>query len=152
MEIERKQDLSIVFWLKNEVFQDLPTVNIVDGYNLDSLVLPTVAVESENIRPHPRELGNRRGIRQRLWSIDVFGSTKTQRDTMAYRIIDAVELYIPVYDYDEGFDTNQLPTRVGTLKPIPDSITATPIRIFPELVSKLYWRYRIRFITEYDVI
>lgn len=146
--LEQKQDLSVVYWLK-DLFKDIPEIGIVDGYPEGDLQLPSIAVESEDIYIVKREMGNRKGDRNRLWSIDIFGKNKTQRDFMAYRIIQYIEDGIEVYDYDEGFPPESNPTLLGTLRPIQESITATPIRIFPELVEKLYWRYRIRFITEY---
>jgi hypothetical protein len=146
--LERKQDLSIIYWLK-ELFEDIPDIGIVDGYPEGDLELPSIAVEAEDIFFVKREMGNRRGDKHRLWSIDVYGNNKTQRDFMAYKILQNIENGIEVSDFDEGFPPDSNPSQLGTLRPVTESITATPIRIFPELVEKLYWRYRIRFITEY---
>jgi len=149
MEIERLQDLSLYYYIK-DLFSATPSITIVDGYPTGDLVLPSIAVESEDIRPISYEMGNRYFKDQRLWSIDVFGMNKTQRDSMAYRIKNSVPNGIPVYDYNQGFPPAITPTILGGLTILPDSMVVTPVRIFPDLVEKLYWRSRVRFITEYD--
>lgn len=151
MELEEKQDRSIVYWLQ-DIFSSFPTITVVDGYPTGELSLPTISVESEPITIVPFELGNRAGSWNRLWAIDVYGNSKTQRDFMAYRILNYAQSGIPVYNYDEGFPPSVSPTQIGSLSVIPDSLTGTPIRVFPELVEKLYWRFRVRFLTEYSRI
>ena len=115
------------------------------------MVLPSVAVEGEELFLKDKEMGNRRGRKLRLWSLDVYGSNKEQRDEIVgilFNNLDAIGV-ISVYDYDEGFPPSVSPTQLGVLKVDKESVTVTPIRIFPDLVEKLYWRSRIRFITEY---
>lgn len=148
MEIERLQDLSLYYFIVN-LFSDTPSITVVDGYPVGDLVLPSIAVESDDIRTLTIEMGNRYFKDQRLWSIDVFGMNKTQRDSMAYRIKNSVPNGIPVYDYNQGFPPATVPV-IGGLTIVPESIVLTPVRVFPELVEKLYWRSRVRFITEYD--
>jgi len=112
MEIERLQDLSLYYYIK-DLFSATPSITIVDGYPTGDLVLPSIAVESEDIRPISYEMGNRYFKDQRLWSIDVFGMNKTQRDSMAYRIKNSVPNGIPVYDYNQGFPPAITPTILG---------------------------------------
>jgi len=149
MEIERLQDLSLYYFIVN-LFSATPSITVVDGYPVGDLVLPSIAVESDDIRTYSIEMGNRFFKDQRLWSIDVFGMNKTQRDSMAYRIKNSVPSGVPVYDYNQGFPPAITPTIIGGLTIVPESIVLTPVRVFPELVEKLYWRSRVRFITEYD--
>jgi hypothetical protein len=147
MEVQRKQDIAVYYWLK-DLFVSIPEITIVDGYPIADLILPTISVEAETIRSNPLELGSRDMVFPRLWDINVFGNTKTHRDSMAYTIINNLKNGIDVYDYDLGFPPIVLP-KIGHLSVIQDSITATPIRIHPELVEKLYYRMSVRFILDY---
>jgi hypothetical protein len=149
MEVERLQDLSVYYFIVN-LFSATPSITIVDGYPVGDLVLPSIAVESDDIRPISYEMGNRYFRDQRFWSVDVFGMNKAQRDSMAYRIKNSVPSGIPVYDYNQGFPPAITPTVIGGLTIVPNTMVLTPVRIFPEIVEKLYWRSRVRFITEYD--
>jgi len=148
MYLERKQDLSIYYWLKDDIFSDAPFINIKDGFPTEGLSLPTVAVEGSDISIGPFELGNPYGIKYRIWDIDVFGENKSQRDEYAYRILNEVENKIPVYDYDEGFPPDVTPTKLGIL--IPERIKMEIIRVDPNLVSTLYWRATISFVAIYE--
>jgi len=56
MYLERKQDLSVYYWLVN-LFSDAPFINIEDGYPETDFVIPTVAVEWSNISLFPLEMG-----------------------------------------------------------------------------------------------
>lgn len=150
MFLERKQDLSIYYWLQDEVLTAYPTVGVVDGYPGDDLEIPSVAVVNQDIFLEPFELGNRKGQRIRVWNIEVFASNKAQRDELSSIIVNEIEDGIYVYDYDEGFPPSVSPTQLGTLHP--REIVILPIRIFPDLVEKLYWRSSIRFITNYSEI
>jgi hypothetical protein len=151
MDIIRKQDKSVYYHVVN-LFSTIPSVTIEDGFPINKeLVLPSVAVEGEELFLKDKEMGNRRGRKLRLWSLDVYGSNKEQRDEIVgilFNNLDAIGV-ISVYDYDEGFPPSVSPTQLGVLKVDKESVTVTPIRIFPDLVEKLYWRSRIRFITEY---
>jgi len=150
MFLERKQDLSIYYYLKDEILiPPYDTVLVVDGYPEQDLVIPSVAVVNQTLTIEPFELGNRRGQRIRVWNIDVFAANKAQRDEISSIIINGLEdIRIAVYDYDEGFPPTVSPTQLGVL--IPSNIEILTIRIFPDLVEKLYWRSSIRFLTEYD--
>lgn len=148
MELERKQDLSIYYWLET-LMQPYPMVNINDGFPEADLVLPSVTIESDSIVPHIKELGNKISWRKRFWVIDVLGLNKAQRDEITSIIINQIESGIPVYDYDEGFPP-PIPTKIGLLSTIDWDVRT--IRVFPSLVEKMYWRNSIRFITEYNAI
>ncbi len=150
MFLERKQDLSIYYWLKDDVFSAYPTVNVEDGYPEEVLDLPVVAVVNLPIILVPHELGTRRGLRARGWRLEVYANNKAQRDEMSSIIIDTIENGIPVYDYDEGFPPSVSPTQLGTMLPL--DIEVVPVRIFPELVEKLYWKVSVQFTTEYETI
>lgn len=144
---ERIQDLSIYYWLKN-LFASDTIVTIVDDFPVAGLVLPTVAVEAKTIRKYPFEMGNPRGIEPRIWFIDVFGKTKSQRDDLGYKILNEIEDGIPVYDYDQGFPPDVSPAEIGCL--IPSEIKMEIIRVIPELVTEMYWRATISFVATYS--
>lgn len=146
MYLERKQDLSIYYWLDG-LFSSYSSVTVNDGYPDGDLVLPAVVVEGQPIVLNPLEMGNRTSKRLRLWSIDVYATNKAMRDEFTSYILDNIEDGIIVYDYDEGFPPDVSPSQLSTLRPI--EIRVDPIRVFPDLVEKLYWRTRINFMTEY---
>lgn len=149
MDIERIQDLSIYFWLR-DMFPDF--VNVVDAFPANNvspdtpLVLPVVSIDSVKITSIPFELGNIE-INGRMWVIDVFGKNKSQRDDFTYKILNALKLNIPVYDYNQGFPPAVLPC-VGNL--LVETIQARPVYVFQELVKDLYWRSSITFSTKYQ--
>lgn len=146
MHIERKKDLSVYYWLV-DLFSDAPYIVINDGYPETGLVVPTVIVDYKNIKPLPYEMGNRNQMWNRLWTIDVYGKNKSQRDDFGYRVTDALQESIPVYDYDEGFPST---TQLGNL--LPYNLQQIPIKIMPELVTKLYYRAAITFVAKYSLI
>jgi hypothetical protein len=150
MILDIKQNLSVYYYIK-DTLSGYPSIHVTDDYPDAELILPSVSVIGNDIFSKPLELGNRRGNRNRVWDIEIFGANKNQRDELASVILDIVEDYIPVYDYDQGFPPNVVP-QIGTLKIKPDTLVATPIRIFPDLVERLYWRESIKFITEYESI
>jgi hypothetical protein len=148
--IERLQDQSFFFWLKSIVPSG---VAIVDAFptNLNSvdtpLTLPTVSIETSQMLGVPFELGNIYPLQDRLWSIDIFGSTKTQRDDLSYLIFNKLSENVPVFDYNEGFPPSTSPTQLGALDV--SDIELKPIYVFKDLVRDLYWRSQIRFWTIY---
>lgn len=150
MYLERKQDLSIYYWLKDDIFADAPFINIQDGFPATNLKIPTVSVEGNDIDIGPFELGNPYGIKFRVWDIDIFGANKSQRDEYGYRVLNEVENKIPVYDYDEGFPPAVTPTKIGIL--IPEQIKMEIIRVDPNLVSNMYWRATVSFVAIYEQI
>lgn len=146
---ERKKDLSLYYWL-TDLFSDASYINIEDGFPTGDLVIPTVSVEGGTIDLKPHELGNKNRVFKRIWFIEIFANNKSQRDDFSYRVLTALEDIIPVYDYDEGFPPNVDPTKLGVLNTL--TIKGTPIKIFPEMTEKLYYRFSISFTAEYSII
>jgi len=146
MELHRKFDLSIYYWLSGLVPS---SVTVVDGFPNTDLVLPTVSVTQLDIEGLPFELG---GSERDLlfWRIDSFGETKTQRDNLASIIYSGLECGVDVYNYDEGFPPTVSPTKIGTL--IVSKRKLRPIHTFEQLVDKLYWRSAVTFFTKYQPI
>jgi hypothetical protein len=145
MELHRKQDLSIYYWLEGI----LPSfVNIVDGFPQDAdLELPCVSIEALDTRGIPYELGGR-DKDKRFWQIDIFAQQKSQRDDFAYKLYTDLENNITVYNYDEGFPPTVSPSQIGVLKCYDRHNKI--IHVFEELVRKLYWRRSVIFWTEYE--
>lgn len=150
MHVLRKQDLSIYYFLKDVVFSGYAFVNVADGYPGADLTPPTVSIEAYDVELTPYELGNRVGLRDRAWVIDVFATNKAQRDEFQFLVLDELENGIPVYDYDEGFPPSVTPSKIGTLEPI--NIRSSIVTIFPEIQEKIYWRASISFLTDYHPI
>jgi len=147
MERERKEDLSVYYFIK-DLFSDVPFVTIVDAFPVDNLVIPSISVETVRINTYQFELGNRHRVQLRSWYIDVFAQNKSQRDEFGYRIMNALEECISVYDYDEGFPPDVTPTKLGCLDV--DTVRLEWIRVMPQLVDKLYYRARLYFTATYD--
>jgi hypothetical protein len=149
VDIERKKDLSIYYYIK-DLFVANPTINVVDGFPVSNLVLPTVSIEASDINLEPFELGNEEELFIRIWYIDVFGKNKTQRDDLLYKVLRALQYKIPVYDYDMGFPPDVTPSRVGALRP--RKIRSKTLKVMPELVDTLYYRASVSFTTEDDTL
>lgn len=147
MELERKQDLAVYFYIK-DLFADASFINVEDGHPTTELQLPTVAVDAKTIRVRPHELGNRQGIKFRVWYADIYAPNKSQRDEIGYKILSCLEDNISVYNYDEGFPPDQDPSEIGCL--IPDEIFMEIIRVVPDFVEKLYWRATVSFRAVYQ--
>jgi hypothetical protein len=139
--------MSVITWLK-ALFNDAPFVTIVDGFPDTELTLPVIAVETDLIETHPYELGNRQRLEIRNWYLDIFAMNKSQRDEFGYRIIQALENSIPVYDYDLGFPAGVNPNKIGSL--LPDIIQMRIVKVMPELTEKMYYRSAVIFTTEYS--
>jgi hypothetical protein len=149
MELERLQELS-VFYFIHDLFTANPEINIVDSFPMAELVIPTIAVDSDVEDFLPFELGNRKRLRIRVWNIDIFAKSKTQRTDIASIILDALEdTPISVYDYNEGFPPTT-PTKLGCL--ILKDLRFKPIKVFPELVDTLYWRGNISVSFKYSIV
>ena len=149
MHIERKKDLSVYYWLV-DLFSDATYIIINDGFPETGLVIPTVVVDYQSIKPLPYEMGNSNQMWNRLWIIDVYAKNKSQRDDIGYRITDALQDSVPVHDYDEGFPPDVSPTQLGNL--LPYNLQQIPIKIMPELVTKLYYRATVSFVAKYSLI
>lgn len=150
MNLDTKQNLSLYYYIK-EVLSGYPTINVTDDYPNTELVLPSVSVVGNDVIPKPLELGNRHGVRNRLWDIEIYGANKNQRDEITYVLLDDLEEGIPVYDYDYGFPPSGVP-QIGVLNIKPNTLVAIPSRVFPDLTERLYWRTGIKFLTEYESI
>lgn len=144
---ERKEDISVFYWLKDK-FLDTPYVNIVDEFPTTLLSLPTISVDTDMIETSSFEMGNRIRQKIRFYSFDIFANNKTQRNEFAYRLLNELENPIPVYDYDEGFPPDVSPTQLGCL--VPDEIRVEILPVFPELVDKLYYRATVTLTASLD--
>ena len=82
---QRLEDLSTFYWLQ-DMFAEVPYINVKDGFPVENLVIPTVSVEAKIITVNGGELGNKRGIYFRVWYVDIFAGSKPQRDELAYKI------------------------------------------------------------------
>lgn len=147
MHLLRKQDLSVLYWLKN-LFADSPMINVVDGFPETGLVLPTVALEEDITNTEPIQLGDRTTAKIRNYFIDIFAETKTQRNEIGYRLLEALDDKISIYNYDEGFPPGTSPSKLGVLDPTQQ--TLEPIKVLPELTEKLYYRATVSFLAEYS--
>lgn len=148
MYLERKEDLSVYYWLINK-FSDAPYIKIEDGFPQGDLVLPTVAVEAGRIDVQEYELGNRDGLRVRRWYLDIYAVNKSQRDEFGYRLLNELKDGIPVYNYDEGFPPSVSPSRIGIL--VVEAKTYDPIRVNSLVTTSLYYRATVSFVAHDDV-
>lgn len=142
MYIERKEDLSIYYWLVNK-FQSTPFVKIVDGFPVEDLTIPSISIEQDEIEYYPLQMGDRKGGSVRTWYIDIFAKNKSQRDEFAYKVYNDLKDGITVYNYDLGFDTT---SAIGHLDIEYRKIQI--VRIDPELISPLYYRATITILAE----
>lgn len=149
MYIERLEDLSVYYWLKDK-FSDTSFITIVDGFPDEELSLPTIAVEAGRIDVQEFELGNRDGLRVRRWFIDIYAKNKSQRDEFGYRLLNELKNPIPVYNYDEGFPPSITPTKIGALAILAKSYN--PIKIDIKVTQKLYYRAAISIVAQNDII
>jgi hypothetical protein len=148
MYLEKKQDYSVYHWMKS-LFSDAPFVTVVDEFPSQLLTVPTVSIESRVLHLIRFELGDREGIKPRVFYINIFAQNKTQRDDFGYRIIHALEDGIPVYDYEEGFPENgATPAVIGLMSA--EDIKLEWVRVVPEFTEKMYWRAIVSFLAEYN--
>ena len=141
MQLNRKWDLSIYYWLIDTVPSG---ITVEDGFPTGNLDLPTVSIVTLDTRAAPFELGGC-DLDNMFWRIDTFAANKAQRDELAYIIYKELEQGIPVYDYDLGFVA---PPQIGTL--VVSKRNLKVIHVFADLVEKLYWRSGITFFTYYE--
>ena len=144
---ERKQDLSVYYYLV-DLLSDATFIKVVDGFPEETLEVPTISVEASTIDSYQFEMGNKERLKNRMWYIDLFAVNKSQRDELAYRVMNSLEDCIPVYDYDEGFPPLVSPTQTGCLRV--DDIQLRIIRVFPELTGSLYYRATVSFTAVYN--
>ena len=148
MLLEKIQDLSVYYYVQS-LFSATPFVTVVDGFPVEGLEIPSIAVEASDIRAYPFEIGNRTTYRIRVWDIDVFAKNKAQRDDFAYTIMNALDECIPVYDYEQGFPPTAVP-QLGCMNT--DTLKLVIVRVMPQLVEKLYYRATVSFTAIYNQI
>lgn len=149
MYIERKQDLSFYYFVKG-LFSDAPFVTVVDGFPEGEITFPTVSVDNQRIETYDFELGNKTRQQVRTWVIDIYALNKSQRDDFSYRILNALEGSIPIYNYDEGFPPDTSPSQVGCY--LPNQIEVNLYKIDTDQTNKLYWRAFIFYTGEYSYL
>lgn len=142
----RLQDLSVIYWLKNLLSATF--INVEDGFPDKPLVIPMVAVEWDTLTIVDFEIGNRAGVVEREYYIDIFAKNKSQRDELAYMIIEALKDSIPVYDYNAGFPPDVTPVQIGCLLPI--RRTASNIPVMADLVDEMYYRATIEYVANFQ--
>jgi hypothetical protein len=120
----------------------------VDGFPVDKLEVPCVSIEAKRIDTSDFELGNRSRVQIRSWYLDIFAKNKSQRDELGYLLLNSLEECIPVYDYDEGFPPDIMPTELGCLNV--ESLKLDIIRVMPQLVGDLYYRATVSFTAIYN--
>lgn len=144
MYYERKEDLAIYYWLVNKFSG--ASVNIIDGFPVDPLSIPSIAVDWSSTELLDIQLGDRAGSRLRTWHIDVFAKNKSQRDEFAYKIYNDLKDGITVYDIVNGVPSA---TSIGHLNILQRRINR--IDIDPELTGMLYYRARLTILTQNDL-
>lgn len=146
---ERKEDLSVYYYIKNH-FSTYPQIRVVDEFPVEGLTIPTISVEAKTIEAYPFELGNRNRAQIRVWYIDVFAQNKSQRDDIGYTLLNLFENCIPVYNYDEGFPPDATPSQEGCMDV--QELKMQIVRIDPNLVDKLYFRCTVSFTAIFNQI
>lgn len=143
MFLERKEDLSIYYFLK-ELFSSNDFITVLDAFPEEKFVFPSISVEAIKATAVNFELGSKVKQHYRNYVIDIFALTKTQRDEIGYKIYNALDDTILVYDYDEGFPPSVSPTQISGLEVTDKELEN--IRINPELTEQMYYRAMISFI------
>ena len=112
MYLERKQELSVYYWLSG-LFTD-GVVSVVDSYYDGKLEVPRIAIVGEAIGSTLHELGGAERY-DRIWSLEIYAKTKQQRDEIGYKIFGDIREngHIQVFDYDEGFPPDVSPSSLG---------------------------------------
>jgi hypothetical protein len=68
MQLEKLQDLSVYYMVK-DLFTPYPFVTVVDEFPVADFVIPSIAIEGQEIATRPVELGTRKRLRIRSWYI-----------------------------------------------------------------------------------
>jgi len=144
---ETKEDISVLAFVK-ALFTTETFVTVVDEYPSTELTIPTVSVEQGDTILAEYEMGNRSGRRVRQYIVNVFAANKSQRDDFSYRVVNALENGIIVYNYNEGFPPEVTPSVLEHLNVVSRRII--PIEVLPELVEKLYFRSMVKFVATND--
>ncbi len=146
MEVGRLQDLSMIYWLKDLVASTF--IQVVDGFPSTKLIIPSISIEWNELDAIDYELGNREGLMEREYYIDVYAQSKSQRDELIYMIHSALKNPILIYDYNEGFPPSVTPSQIGCLLPI--RRTARNIPVLAELVPEMYYRATVNYMAAYQ--
>lgn len=141
---QSNEDFSLYYYIKNLI----PSITVVDEFPVRNLVVPSISVEGDELEPVPWEMGNTHRVYRRYYSVNIFAVNKTQRQSILYQIMNALEQSIPVYDYNEGFPPDASPSQIGCLEVL--GVSGNKIQIDPELVSKFYYRAKITFETYFN--
>lgn len=147
MHLGRKQDLSIIYWLKG--LYESRGITVLDGFPESEFVVPSISVEWKDIDTYQLQLGSYDRNLIRSWYIEVFAVSKTQKDEIVFNLLDETETTIDVYDYDQGYPPVSVP-KIGVLDII--ALKANNIQVFPELTEKMYYRATVNFVTQYETI
>lgn len=148
MNLGRKQDLSVIYWLK-DMYED-DGITIVDGYPDSGLIVPSISVTWDRIDTYEYEMGNKRRAWDRSFYLDIYAKNKTQKDEIVFRLLDDLVEEIDVNDYDEGFPPLVTPTKIGILKVV--SLRAKNIQVYPEITEKMHYRALISLVTLCEMI
>lgn len=147
MELQRKQDASLVYWLRTLLI-DSPFISITSEYREDELTIPRITLETGVTTGDTFELGNKNLLVQRRYYLNIYAINISQRNDYAYKLFNELNTSIPVYDYDEETLPDELPTQIGTF--LLEDVQITPIEVLPELVETLYWRAVVRYTAIYN--
>jgi len=148
MKVGRKQDLSVIYWLK-DLFNS-KGIEILDGFPTEEFNIPCIAVEWHHIDTYQLEMGSKTLGWVRSWYLDVFAINKTQKDEIIFTLLEEIENDIDINDYDQGFPPSVEPSKIGKMKIV--AAKANNIQVFPELPDKMYNRATINFVTQYETI
>jgi hypothetical protein len=147
---QENEDYSVFYYVKS-VFDPLG-IPVVDEFPATNLIVPCVSVEVDDITPFVGEMGNVHRVYRRVYFIDFYAKNKAQRQQMGYIMMHALELAIPVFDYNGGFPPESSPSQIGCLQV--EDIRMRRILVAPELVSetvsKFYYRSIISFETYFN--
>jgi hypothetical protein len=148
MRTNKKKDLSVLKWVE-DLFSDISFLTISDEYDEENeeLDIPTVALSTGDMNSRPIQMGDRTQVDFRIFYFDIYAKNKAQRNDLVYEIYEEIDAGIPVYDYDEGYDS---PSRIGTISVLEKN--NKPIEVVPELVEKMYYRSQITIYTDYSRI
>ena len=146
MYLERKQELSIYYWL-----EDLFTgtgVDIVDSYYDGDLEIPRVAIVGGDIGSTLHELGGAERY-DRVWYLEIFANTKQQRDEIGYKIFGQLRTDggMKIYDYDEGFPPAVSPSSLGWMDALRHQYR--PAIFDTELQTLMDWRATVAIHSRY---
>lgn len=152
------EDLSIYFLLKFIDIDGTPLgeiAKIVDGYPYNeieegTLTIPTVAIEASMTSDEGGEMGA--SWFRRTWDIDIFANTDVQRDDLADRIFQALDVAISVKDYSGGYNITTGKSKAGVDLTViehmnPESRTMRPTYAFNLYAKIKYWRATVSFET-----